>query len=133
MENAMLNVLVVDDSSVTRSMIIRILRMSRMPLGEVFEAGNGEEGLRLLESHKIDLALIDVHMPLMDGEEMVGRLRGNGRMKDLAVLFVTSESNPMRVDGLLERGAAVIRKPFTPEMLRRAVDEAAGGGDATGR
>jgi len=46
------NVLVVDDSAVMRAMIIRTLR-----LGGVYEAGNGEQGLRALAGHRVDLLL----------------------------------------------------------------------------
>jgi two-component system chemotaxis response regulator CheY len=43
------NLLVVDDSAVMRRMIIRALQLSGLPLGEVHEAGDGEEGLRVLD------------------------------------------------------------------------------------
>ena len=41
-----LNILVVDDSSVMRSIIIKTLKLSGLPLGDIWEAKNGEEGLR---------------------------------------------------------------------------------------
>ena len=44
-----LNVLVVDDSSVTRAMIIKTLRMAGVPLGEIYQAGDGREGLAVLQ------------------------------------------------------------------------------------
>jgi two-component system, chemotaxis family, chemotaxis protein CheY len=122
----MLNVLVVDDSSVMRSMISKILRMSRLALEDVVEAGDGEEGLRLLETRWIDLAVIDIHMPMMDGEEMLRRMRRNELTRNLPVLIVTSEGNPQRVERLRLLGASVIRKPFTPESLRRIIVQATG-------
>ena len=70
-----LNTLVVDDSSVMRSIIIKTLKLAGLSLGEVLEAGNGQEGLKLLEDNWVDLALVDIHMPVMDGEEMINRLR----------------------------------------------------------
>ena len=66
-----LNVLVVDDSAVMRAMIIKTLRLSGLPLGEVHEAANGQEGLGTLDEHWIDLVLVDINMPVMNGEEMI--------------------------------------------------------------
>jgi two-component system, chemotaxis family, chemotaxis protein CheY len=127
----MLNVLVVDDSSVMRSMIIKTLRMSRVSLGKLLEAENGEAGLKLLESNWIDLALIDVHMPVMDGEEMVRRVRKNELTSSLPVLVVTSESNSARVERLRKLGVSIIRKPFTPESLKRTILQVTGAVDET--
>jgi two-component system, chemotaxis family, chemotaxis protein CheY len=116
-----LNVLVVDDSSVMRTMIAKVLRVSGIDLGEVFEAANGEEGLRLLDANWIDLAMVDIHMPVMDGEEMISRLRQSPATHDLPVIVVTSERDQQRVELLLRQGANYIRKPFTPELLRDTI------------
>ncbi|HEX30388.1 TPA: response regulator, partial [Candidatus Poribacteria bacterium] len=64
-----LNILVVDDSSVMRSIIIKTLHLCGLPLGEIYQAVNGLEGLQALEENWIDLALVDINMPVMDGEE----------------------------------------------------------------
>ena len=53
-----LNVLVVDDSAVMRSMLIRTLRLSGLPLTNVYQAGNGAEALASLAAHEVDLALV---------------------------------------------------------------------------
>lgn len=116
-----LNVLVVDDSAVMRSIIIKTLRMSGILLGDVFQAGNGEEGLRILDSNWIDLTLLDIHMPVMDGEQMIRQLRQRPETKDMPVLVVTSESNQNRIDLLSQQGAIYVRKPFTPESLRESI------------
>ena len=61
-----LNILVVDDSAVMRAMIIRILRLTGLSLGEIYEASNGQEGLDLLDKNWVDLALIDINMPFIN-------------------------------------------------------------------
>ena len=66
-----INVLVVDDSGVMRSMIIKTIRLSGLQLGEIHEAGNGREGLEALNQHWIDLVIADLNMPVMNGEEMI--------------------------------------------------------------
>lgn len=116
-----LNTLVVDDSSVMRSIIIKTLKLSGLPLGEIWEAKNGEEGLRVLEDKWIDLALIDIHMPVMDGEEMLTRLRENDQYENMPVIVVSSESEPSKIEKMLRLGATFIHKPFTPEILREVI------------
>jgi len=116
-----LNTLVVDDSSVMRSIIIKTLKLSGLPLGEVWEAKNGEEGLRVLQDKWIDLALLDIHMPVMDGEEMLIRLRENNQYENLPVIVVSSESEPSKIEKMLKLGATFIHKPFTPEILREVI------------
>ena len=72
-----INVLVVDDSAVMRSMIIRTLRMSGVPVAEIYEAADGVEGLEQLSQNWIDLALVDINMPVMNGEEFIERVRAS--------------------------------------------------------
>lgn len=116
-----LNTLVVDDSSVMRSIIIKTLKLSGLPLGEIWEAKNGEEGLRVLQDKWIDLALLDIHMPVMDGEKMLTRLRENEQYENLPVIVVSSESEPSKIEKMLRLGATFIHKPFTPEILREVI------------
>lgn len=68
-----LNVLVVDNSMVMRTMIIKTLRLSGLELGDIHQAANGQEGLQVLENNWIDLALVDINMPVISGEEMIDR------------------------------------------------------------
>jgi two-component system, chemotaxis family, chemotaxis protein CheY len=137
------NVLVVDDSAVMRAMISRVVRLSGVPLGEMFEAANGEEGLRVVAEQWVDLVLLDINMPVMNGEEMLRRLRAEPETASLPVIVVSTESSETRVHALEELGVAFVHKPFAPEDLRATIlritgvtpdDEyyalpAAGGGD----
>lgn len=125
-----LNVLVVDDSSVMRSMVIRSLRLCGLPLSEIYEAGNGKEGLGVLEREWVDLALVDINMPVLNGEEMIKRVRENPETEALAVIVVSTESSETRIDSLRQYGAGFVHKPFSPEKLRDIILEITGVGDA---
>ncbi len=116
-----LNVLVVDDSAVMRAMIIKTLRLSGLPLGQVLQAANGVEGLQALERSWVDLALLDINMPVMGGEEMLERVRENPETANLPVIVVSTESSETRVEMLQRKGAEFVHKPFTPEILRDAI------------
>ncbi len=119
-----LNVLVVDDSSVARAMIIRTLHMAELPLGEIREATNGQEALAAIEEHWIDLVLADINMPVMSGDEMIGRIRDNPGWADLAVIVISTDGSRPRIEKLVHQGIMFLRKPFTPETLRDIVVEA---------
>ena len=125
-----LNVLVVDDSSVMRKMIIRTLHMSGVPIGEIYEADNGQSGLELLDQNWIDMLFIDVNMPIMDGMEMLKRVRSRPDTRDLPILIISTESNPQRINQISENRAGFVHKPFTPEDLREKIIELTGIGAA---
>lgn len=116
-----IHVLVVDDSAVMRSMLIRTLRLSALPLTSVHQAANGAEALRLLAEHDIDLALIDINMPVMNGEQLLEHIRADARLASLAVVVVSTEGSETRIDALRSRGVAFVHKPFTPEEIRATV------------
>jgi two-component system chemotaxis response regulator CheY len=123
-----LNVLIVDDSAVMRSMVLKVLKMSGVPLGEVREASNGQEGLEALGEHWIDLVIVDINMPVMTGEEMIDRMRRIPEYLDLPVIVVSSEGSQTRIEKLLEKGVKFIHKPFAPEAIGTAITELTGVG-----
>lgn len=118
----MLDVLVVDDSDLIRTMILKTLRMAQVPLGATYEAGNGREALDVLEGNWVDLVLTDINMPVMDGMEMVARMRESSDLAGIPVIVVSTEGAADRLDQLKEMGvSAYVRKPFTPERLRDVI------------
>lgn len=121
-----LNILVVDDSAVMRKMIIRTLNMCGIGVGEIYEASNGREGLVQLDEHWIDLLMIDINMPVMDGMEMLDRVRSNPETRDIPVLIVSTESNEQRIDSIYKLGAKFVHKPFTPELLKDEISRLTG-------
>lgn len=124
------NVLVVDDSAVMRQMVVRTLKMSGLPLGTVLEAGNGEEGLFVLQDQWVDLLLLDINMPVMNGEEMLRRIRSSPETSALPVIVVSTEGSETRLAALHELGCEIVRKPFAPETLRDTIIRVTGVTDA---
>ncbi len=120
------NVLVVDDSGVMRSMIVKTLRLSGLQVGEIHEAPNGQEGLNSLGAHWIDLVIVDINMPVMNGEEMIDQMRENSEYNDTPVVVVSTEGSEIRVARLMEKGVQFIHKPFTPEQLRDTLKDLLG-------
>lgn len=120
------NVLIVDDSAVMRAMIARVVRLSGLPLGTLHEAGDGAAGLDAVREHWIDLVLLDINMPVMDGEAMLRHLRADPETAALPVIVVSTEGSEARRAALEALGVSFIRKPFKPEELRALVLQTTG-------
>ena len=110
--------LVVDDSKPSRSILARVLRDLRF---DCTEAANGLEALATLStSPRPDLVTINWHMPVMDGIELLKRLRAAPAHRDLKLLMVSTENDRERIAAALAAGADdYLAKPFTPEALAR--------------
>jgi two-component system, chemotaxis family, chemotaxis protein CheY len=114
------DVLVVDDSGVTRSMVIKSLSIAKIPVRTCFEAADGREALEIMEDHWVDLVLADLNMPIMGGQELLKIMRGSRQLADVPVIVVTSENrDPVQLTEWWT-AAAYVRKPFTPEEIRAA-------------
>lgn len=85
---------------------------------EVFGAGNGVEGLEVLERETIHLAIVDVMMPRMDGITMTMKLR---EKYDFPVIMLTAKSEEIdKITGLNVGADDYVTKPFAPmELLAR--------------
>jgi len=119
-----LNILVVDDSKVVRSVIKKTLDIAGVDVGNIFEAGDGKEALEILDKEWIDLVFADINMPVMTGLEMVDRMKEDGILQTIPVVIVSTEGSETRIEELKAKGVrAYIRKPFTPETIKKVVDE----------
>jgi len=116
------NVLIVDDSQTMRKVILKALTISGFDMGAYFEAGNGEEALTVLNSQWVDLILTDLNMPVMNGLELIQRLKENPTYQAIPVVLITTEGSETRLQELFALGVKeYIQKPFHPEMLRDAL------------
>jgi two-component system, cell cycle response regulator DivK len=108
-------ILVTEDNEDNR----RILRDLLTSAGyEVIEAVTGEEGVRLAETQRPDLILMDVQLPGFDGYEATRRIKGNLALRQIPVIAVTSYA--LSGDDVKARAAgcdAYVAKPFSPRDL----------------
>lgn len=121
-----LKVLVVDDSSVMRSIIIKTLRLSGLPLDSILVAGNGAEALEVLEHNPVDLALVDINMPVMNGEEFLDRVRANPERAGIKIVVVSSDHTDARMERLRGKNVPVVHKPFNPVTLKQTIMDVTG-------
>lgn len=119
------NILVVDDSATMRALVKRVVQMSGIAVGEMFDADNGRAALEVLENNWIDIVLSDINMPEMNGIEMLRRLKVNDVEANVPVIFITTEGGEKTVSEAMSLGAAgYVKKPFVPETIRTVMLEA---------
>jgi two-component system chemotaxis response regulator CheY len=119
-------ILVVEDSP----MMCRLYRLVLGAENDLRFAADGVEGLDLAaQEPDLDLLIVDINMPRMDGLEFVRRLRSELGMTRPPVLVSSTESGEEDRRLAREAGAdGFLAKPWTPEQLREAVQERVGEG-----
>ena len=117
-------ILAVDDSASLREMV----RFTLSEAGyDVFEAGDGVEALEVAKENLVDAVIADVHMPNMDGIELISELRKLSGYKFVPILMLTTDSDM----GLKQSAAAAgatgwLVKPFSPDRLLETVKRVLG-------
>lgn len=107
-------VLVVDDEPDYRFLLRMVLRDHDV---EVIEAANGARALEAIEDQLPDLVITDLRMPVMDGAELVNRLRAEERTADVRVLLWSADPDRnLPVD-------AIVPKPYGGDALVRRVTQ----------
>ena len=124
------NVLIVDDSSVMRSVLKKTVNMCGFKIGELLEAGDGLEALKLLKTNWVDLVLTDYNMPNMDGLQLIEEMKKDEILARIPVVVVTTEGSEKKIRTFLEKGASdYLQKPFTPEQVRLKLNRVMGESD----
>lgn len=121
------HLMIVDDSPAMRAFIVRVIWLSGLDVGLCLQASNGQEALDLLRENWIDIVLTDVNMPVMNGEEFVGRLEQDEVLRTIPVLVVSTDGSEHRVQRMMSLGAkGYVKKPFSPELLRQNMERLLG-------
>jgi two-component system chemotaxis response regulator CheY len=118
-----INVLIVDDSPMMRSLVGRVLSLSGLEVGLRLEAGNGAEALGVMREHSIDLVFVDINMPVMNGEDLVREMRQQENLRSLPVVVISTDGTTRRIERMKDLGIfGYLQKPFRPEDLRTEVE-----------
>ena len=112
-------ILVVDDKKTNLMLAEKILQEEF----NVSMAQSGTEAIAFLEKNIVDLVLLDLHMPDMNGFEVMSEIRHNeNRLVDLPVIFLTADDDKaMEVKSFKEGAQDFIAKPFVPEIMIQRV------------
>ncbi len=113
-------VLIVDDDDELHILYGLYLRGESFTILEAF---NGEEAFTLMEKDKPDLIVLDMIMPVMDGETFLRTIQGKGELKKIPVI-IASVNDKIPAE-LLKFGnvRTVLRKPFTIQLLSETIQK----------
>jgi two-component system cell cycle response regulator len=112
-------ILTVDDSKTVRIIVKKAFRTYDC---DILEAANGVEGLAMASKEQPDIILLDVTMPVMDGVEMLTKLKSDPAMKSIPVIMLTAEGGRDNVLKIAKIGVRdYIVKPFKEELLLEKV------------
>jgi len=108
-------ILVVEDQEDNR----RIIRDLLASVGyEMIEALDGEAGVRLAESERPDLILMDIQLPVLDGHEATRRIKQNPELRHIPIIVVTSYALSGDDQKAMAAGSdGYVAKPFSPRQL----------------
>lgn len=112
-------VLCIDDSSTIRMLVKKTLE----PIGyEIIEADDGTSGVEASLKFPIDLFIVDVNMPQMNGFECVEKVKTNSAYAKTPIVFLTTESSADKKEQGKKLGVSGwMVKPFEPESLVKIV------------
>lgn len=111
----MANILVVDDNPVIQLMLSLMLKRNDQ---SVVTAASGQEALELLERTGIDLVILDVNMPDMDGLTLLKQLRDDDRYRDLPIIMLTASGREQVRLVATQKGAnGFLTKPTSSREL----------------
>lgn len=116
-----LRILTVDDSKTVRIIIRNAFKRFDC---EIFEAGHGVEGLEKARTIKPDLMLLDITMPVMDGIELLGKLRAEAELQNIPVVMLTAEGQKTTAEQAIALGSrGYITKPFSNDALIQQISK----------
>jgi two-component system cell cycle response regulator len=108
-------ILTVDDSKTIRMIVARAFKTFAC---EIFEAADGVEGLTAAQRERPDIIILDLTMPIMDGVEMLTKLKADPELRVIPVVMLTAEAgreNVLRIAKLGVRDYLI--KPFKEELI----------------
>ncbi len=87
-------------------------------------AESAEEALRVVEQQRVSAIITDVHLPSMDGVELVSRVRSQARYASIPILVISGDVDPDTPLRALQAGAnAFFPKPYSPAAVRQKLEE----------
>lgn len=114
-----LNILIVDDSATMRALLHRVVGLADLPIGTIYQAPNGLEALKILETCSVQAVFTDLNMPVMNGMELLREMAKRDAWKDLLRIIISTDGSKLRRDEARELNVNLyVEKPFRPEVVR---------------
>jgi two-component system cell cycle response regulator DivK len=121
-------ILIIEDQEDNRTIMRDLLTGAGF---ELIEAADGEEGVKLAQSERPDLILMDIQLPIIDGYEATRRIKAIVELKSIPIIAVTSYALSGDEAKTREAGCdGYVAKPFSPRELLAKVREFLPGGES---
>lgn len=121
----MAKILVCDDSILARKQLKDVIKITK-PDAEFVEGKTGQEAVDAFNNDKIDLAFLDIVMPVKDGVTAVGEICS--AHPDAEIIMVSSVGTQEQLKNAIAAGAKdFLQKPFDPEMVKSIINKRLGG------
>ena len=115
-----MRVLLTDDSKTIRMVLHELL--TQLGHSDVLEAENGAKALELVAQGGVDVLLLDLHMPVLDGLGTLKQLKENPKTAGIPVVIISSDTDMRVIDQARQLGAiGYIKKPFKAEAMQKAL------------
>jgi len=113
-------ILAVDDTVENLDVLVELLSEY-----DVIDAISGEDALQIVKEERVDLILLDIMMPKMDGFEVCKRLKSDPKTQNIPIIFITAKTDEESIEKAYDIGGSdYITKPFLPkELLARVKKE----------
>jgi len=119
--NARKKILVVEDSRTQRAVICRMLQQNGY---DTVEAADGYDALNKLDNNRLDMILLDIVMPGIDGYKVMSLIKEKPGMKDIPIIMLTSRDNLIdKMRGKISGTNEYLTKPFKYEELIGKIDK----------
>jgi len=125
-ETRPLNILIVDDSATMRMVIRRVVDLTEVPIGTIYEANNGLEAITILETCTVHAVFTDINMPVMNGHQLLLEIAQREKWNDILRIVISTDGSRLRQAEVKELNVNLyIQKPFRPEVVRNALSRIA--------
>lgn len=115
------HILVIDDSQ-TNLLLMKQLLL-RHGYNRISTLTNGKDGIEFVKNNKVDIVLLDLMMPGLDGYEVCKILKGNKKTEKVPIIIITAKSEPEEIDKVISFGADdFIKKPINQFELFSRID-----------
>lgn len=123
----MARVLITDDSATARMIVQRCVEMLGWKNCEFHHAADGMAAFEALQRDVFDLVITDIVMPVMNGKDLLKKIRSVSLLNRMPVFVISSLVNPALEDELVKMGANwVIFKPVSPPKMLEAIESVIG-------
>ncbi len=116
-----MNILVVENNRTRGTGIVEVIRKIDLKLENLYQAHDVSNGLKILKTRLVDLMLVDIDMSVIDGLEVLGKMRSCTDCSEVPTIVVSSRRDMKLFNAVTSSGLGYLHRPFSWRMLRQKI------------